>query len=134
MIMSNPALPLVLSADDEHLVERELAELRESSDGTGTISLFFPDARQVLVLIAQDGDIVSWCLMPAGDQERAYRLTVLFKRVVRRELEIVCRDVKALAEAAIDRASGVARQRLPLREACDRRTDTYPGEWDRGEV
>jgi hypothetical protein len=132
MIMSNPALPLVLSADDEYLIERELAELRESSDGTGAISLFFPDARQVLVLLAQDGDIVSWCQMPAGDRGRAHRLMELFKRVVARELEIVCRDVKALADAAIDRASQAAGQRVPVRETREHRTDSYPGEWDVG--
>jgi hypothetical protein len=56
----------------------------------------------------------------------------LFKRVVTRELEIVCRDVKALADAAIDRASQAAGQRPALRETRDRRTDTYPGEWDLG--
>jgi hypothetical protein len=132
MIMSNPALPLVLSADDEYRIERELAELRESSDGSGAISLFFPDAKQVLVLLAQDGDIVSWCQMPAGDRGRAHRLMELFKRVAARELEIVCRDVKALADAAIDRASQGAGQRLALHETRERRTDTYPGEWDLG--
>jgi hypothetical protein len=86
----------------------------------------------VLVLLAQDGDIVSWCLLPAGDRGRAHKLMVLFKRVVTRELEIVCRDVKALADAAIDRASQAAGQRPALRETREHRTDTYPGEWDLG--
>ena len=130
--MSNPALPLVLSGEDEYLIERELAALRENCDGTGAISLFFPDARQVLVLVAQDGDIVSWCQMPAGDRGRAHKLTELFKRVVTREIEIVCRDVKALADAAIDRASQAAGQRLAVRETREHRSDTYPGEWDLG--
>ena len=130
--MSNPALPLVLSGEDEYLIERELADLRENSDGTGAISLFFPDARQVLVLLAQDGDIVSWCQMPAGDRERAHKLMDLFKRVVAREMEIVCRDVKTLADAAIDRASQAAGQRPALREKGEHRSDTYPGEWDLG--
>jgi hypothetical protein len=134
MIMSNPELPIVLSADDEYLIERKLAELRNCANGSGTISLFFPDARQVLVLLAQDGDIISWCLMPAGDQGRAHRLTVLFDRVVIRELQIVCRDVEALADAAINRASESAREQLALREAREHRTDTYPGEWDLGEA
>ena len=123
--MTNHELPLVLTADDQQRVERKLAELRESSDGSGTISVFFPGARQVLMLLAQDGDIVSWCLMPARDQRRAHKLTVSLKRVIRRELEIVCRDVKAVADAAIGRASQAARLR---------RNDTYPGEWDCGGV
>ena len=49
--------------------------------------------------------------MPAKDQGRAHALTVLLKQVLRHELEIVVRDVKGLADAAIARASQAARQR-----------------------
>jgi hypothetical protein len=43
--------------------------------------------------------------MPAGDQSRAHTLTGLLREVLSQEFEIVCRDVKALADAAISRAS-----------------------------
>lgn len=132
--MSNHELALVLTADDQKRVERKLAELPESSDGSCTLSVFLPGSRQVIVILAQNGDIVSWCLMPAEDQERAHALTILLKHVLKCELEIVGRDVKALADAAIDRASQAARQQFPLRETRGRRTDTYPGEWDLGEA
>jgi hypothetical protein len=129
--MSNHEFPVVLTEDDQDRVERKLAELRESADGSGSISVFFPGARQVLLLLARDGDIVSWCLMPAGDEGRAHKLTVLLTQVLKRELQIVCRDVKALADAAIGRAAQAA-GRQALREARRRRNDTYPGEWDCG--
>jgi hypothetical protein len=107
-IMSNHEFPVVLSGDDQNRVESKLAELQENSGGTGSISVFLPGARQVMMLLAQNGDIVSWCLMPAPDQGRAHKLTVLLKHVLGREVEIVCRDVKALADAAIGRASRMA--------------------------
>jgi hypothetical protein len=44
---------------------------------------------------------------------------------------MVCRDVKAIADAAIGRALEVA-GRQALREARHRRSDAYPGEWDCG--
>jgi hypothetical protein len=127
-------LPLVLTADDQQLVERKLAELPQSADGSSTLSVFLPGARQVIVLLARDGDIVSWCLMPAEDRARAHVLTVLLKHVLKCEHEIVCRNVKALADAAIDRASQTARQPQALRETRQRRNDTYPGEWDCGKA
>jgi hypothetical protein len=129
--MSTHELPVVLTVDDQKRVERELVELRERSDGSGSISVFFPAAKQVLVLLAQEGDIVSWCLVPARDQGRAHKLTVLFTQVLRRELQMVCRDVKAVADAAIGRALQAA-GRQALREACHRRSDTHPGEWNCG--
>jgi hypothetical protein len=130
--MSNHELPFVLTADDESRVERKLAELPESFGGTTTISMFLPGASKVLVLLTQDGGIVSWCLMPARDQGRAHELTVLMKQILTRELEIASRDVKALADAAIGRASQTARPGRALRRARQCRNDTYPGEWDCG--
>ncbi|MDB5866599.1 MAG: hypothetical protein JWO70_4405 [Betaproteobacteria bacterium] len=129
--MSSHEFPVVLTDDDHKRVERKLAELRESDDGSGSISVFFPGARQVLMLLARDGDIVSWCLMPARDEGRAHKLTVLLTQVLRRELGFVCRDVKALADAAIGRAARAAGRQAQL-EARRRRNDTYPGEWDCG--
>jgi hypothetical protein len=123
MIMTSQELPLVLTADDQQLIERKLADLPQSADGTCVLSVFLSGARQVIVLLAQDGDIVSWCLMPADNRGRAQAVTVLLKHVLECEHEIVCRDVKALADAAIGRASQASRQR---------RNDTYPGEWDCG--
>jgi hypothetical protein len=120
-MMSNHDLPVSLTADDQNRIERELAELPESSAGARAISVFLPGARQVLMLRTEDGDIVSWCLMPARDQGRAHELTVLLHHVLSREHDIVRRDVETLADAAIARASQAARVR---------RNDTYPGEWD----
>jgi hypothetical protein len=134
MIMTSHELPLVLTADDQQLIERKLAELPQSADGSCTLSVFLPGARQVIVLLAQDGDIVSWCLMPAEDGGRAHALTVVLKHVLKCEHEIVCRDVKAFADAAIDRVSQTARQLLARREARHRSNDTYPGEWDCGKA
>jgi hypothetical protein len=124
-MMSNHDFRDVLTADDRNRIERQLAELPESSDRIRTISVFLPGASQVLMLLTEDEDIVSWCLMPARDQGHAHELTVLLHGVLRRQVEIVCRDVKTLADAAIGRASRAARRR---------RTDTYPGEWDCGGV
>jgi hypothetical protein len=132
--MSNHELPVVLTANDQNQVERKLAELPQSPDGTGTLSVFLPDAGQVLVLLTQDADIVSWCLMHASDQRRAHELTVVLTHVLRREHEVVCGDAKALADAAIGRASRAARRHQALGEDRQRRNDTYPGEWDCGEA
>jgi hypothetical protein len=123
--MSNHELPLVLTAEDQKRFEMKLAELPESSAWSGVLSVYLPGLRQVIVLLAQDSDIVSWCLMPARDEGHAHELTVLLNPVLRRELEIVCGDAKALADAAICRASQAARHR---------RNDTYPGEWNCGEA
>jgi cobalamin synthase len=106
--MNTRELPVVFSTDDHERVQRILADLRESANGSGTISVFLPVSMQVIVLLAHDGEIVSWCLMPAGDQLRAHALTALLRDVLSHELEIVCRDVKALADAAISRASQMA--------------------------
>jgi hypothetical protein len=103
--MNTHELPVTLSTDDHQRVDRILADLRETSDGSGTISVFLPVSRQVIVLLAQEGEIASWCLMPAVDQPRAHTLTALLRDVLSRELEMVCRDVKTLADAAIGRAS-----------------------------
>jgi hypothetical protein len=70
--------------------------------------LFLPDARRLIIVVAHEGEIISWCLMPAMNQRRAQELTVSMARVLRRELESVCRDVKALADATIGRASRIA--------------------------
>ena len=56
--MTNHELPFVLTADDQQLIERKLAELPQSADGNCTLSVFLSDARQVS--FAQDGEIVSW--------------------------------------------------------------------------
>lgn len=132
--MTNHELPFVLTADDQQLIERKLAELPQSADGNCTLSVFLSDARQVIVLLAQDGEIVSWCLMPAEDRRRAHALTVLLKHALKCEHEIVCRDVKAQADAAIGRASQATRRPQAVREARHRRNDTYPGEWDCGKA
>ncbi|MDB5921645.1 MAG: hypothetical protein JWN13_581 [Betaproteobacteria bacterium] len=50
--MSNHDLPVVLTADDQNRIEKELAELPESSDGARTISVFLPGASQVLDKLA----------------------------------------------------------------------------------
>jgi hypothetical protein len=105
--MNNHELPAVLTADEQNWVEKKLAALPESSDGPVTLSLFLPEASQVILILAENGDIISWCLMPARDEERAHALTVLLKQVLRHEHEIVSRDVKALADAAIARASAI---------------------------
>jgi hypothetical protein len=106
--MNTRELPVAFGTDDDERVQTILAELRASADGSGTISVFLPVSRQVIVLLVHGGEIVSWCLMPARDQGRAHNLTVLLRHVLRREVDIVCRDVKALADAAIGRAARVA--------------------------
>ena len=106
--MNSYELPVSLTAQDRQRIETHVADLRQSVKGSGTISVFLPGARQVFILLAQDGDIVSWCLMPARDQGCAHKLKVLMEHVLRRELESACRDVKALADAVIGRASRVA--------------------------
>ena len=55
--MSNHDLRVVLTADDQNRIEKELAELPESSDGARTISVFLPGASQVLMLHTEDGAI-----------------------------------------------------------------------------
>jgi hypothetical protein len=129
-IMRTHELPIVFTADDHNRVDRKLAELQEKSGGNGSLSVFLPGTRQVIMLVARDGDIASWCLMPARDQGRAHKLTVLLKHLLGHESEIVSREVKDLADAAIGRASQAARQSQTFREARHRRNDTYPGEWD----
>ena len=103
--MMNHELAAVLTAEDKNRIERKLAELPGTSDGPTVISAFLPATSQVINVLAQDGDVVSWCLMPARDQGRANALTVLLKHVFRHELEIVTHEVKELADAAIARAS-----------------------------
>jgi hypothetical protein len=132
-IMNSNELPVVLTADDEDLIERKLAELPEGPDGIGGVTVFLPRAGQVLVLFTLNGDIASWCLMPARDRDRALALAAQIAEVHRQDLEVACRDVKSIAEAAIDRASR-ATLGDALREARQRQNDTYPGEWDCGAV
>jgi hypothetical protein len=133
-IMNSDELPVVLTADDQQLIERKLAELPEDRDGIGGVTVFLPRAGQVLVLFTLNGDIASWCLMPAGDQDRARALAARMTDVYRHELETAGRDVKAIADAAITRASRAARDSEALREARQRHKDMYPGEWDWGAV
>ena len=129
--MSSHEVPVVLTDEDHKRVERKLAELRETDEGSGSISVFFPIARQVLMLLARCGAIVSWCLIPARDEGRAHKFTGLLTQVLRCEVGSVYRDGKALADAAIGRAAQAAGRQAQL-EA--RRNDTYPGEWDYGAV
>jgi hypothetical protein len=131
-IMNSSELPVVLTADDQHLIERKLAELPEGSDGIGDMAVFLPRAGQVLVLFTLNGDIASWCLMPATDQDHARALAARMTEVHRHELVITRLYVKAFADAAIDRASKAARDSEALLAARQRHGDTYPGEWDRG--
>jgi hypothetical protein len=133
-IMNSDELPVVLTADDQQLIERKLAELPEGPDGIGGVTVFLPRAGQVLVLFTLNGDIASWCLMPARDQDRARALAARMTDVYRHELEIAGRDVKAIADAAISRAAGAARDSEAPREARPRHDDTYPGGWDWGAV
>ena len=118
--MSDHDWRVVLTADDQNRIERELAELPGRSDATRTNSVFLPGASQVLTLHTEDGDIVSWYLIPARDQGRAHELAVLSHDVLS-QLGLASRDVRTPADAAIGRASQAARLR---------RNDTYPGEWD----
>jgi hypothetical protein len=106
--MNTHGLPVELGAEDLQRVQRILADLREASDGSGTLSVFLPVPKQVIVLLVYGGEIVSWCLMPAKDQPRAHTLTSHLRGVLGRELEIVCEEVKSLADAAIRRASQIA--------------------------
>jgi hypothetical protein len=133
-IMNSDELPVVLTADDQQLIERKLAELPEGRDGIGGVTVFLPRAGQVLVLFTLNGDIASWCLMPAGDQDRARALAARMTDVYRHELETAGRDVKAIADAAITRASRAARDSEAPRDARQRHNDMYPGEWDWGAV
>ncbi|MDB5927989.1 MAG: hypothetical protein JWN13_6925 [Betaproteobacteria bacterium] len=106
--MNSHELPAALSGHDRKRIEKQVADLRQSANGSGTISVFLPTTRQVIILVARDGDVVSWCLMPARDQGSAHKLKALLEHVLKRELESACRDVKAIADAAIGRASRIA--------------------------
>jgi hypothetical protein len=129
--MNSSELPVVLTADDQRLIERELAELAASPDTIGGMTVFLPRAGQVLVLFAMNGEIASWCLMPARDRDHGFALAAQITEIHRKELEVAWSDVKVTADAAIARASRGARAEA-LRETRQRRNDTYPGEWDCG--
>jgi hypothetical protein len=129
--MNSAELPVVLTADDQHLIERKLADLAETPDAIGGMAVFLPRAEQVLVLFTVNGEIASWCLMPARDRDHAFALAARITEVHRKELEVAWGDVKSTADAAIGRASKAARGEA-LRAARQRRNDTYPGEWDCG--
>ncbi|MEA3156282.1 MAG: hypothetical protein QOK44_3871 [Betaproteobacteria bacterium] len=127
--MDSAELPVVLTADDRHLIESKLAGLAERPDAIGGMTVFLPRAEQVLVLFTVNGEIANWCLMPARDRDHAFALAARIHEVHRKELEVVWGDVKATADAAIRRASRAARGEA-LRAARKHRNDTYPGEWD----
>jgi hypothetical protein len=129
--MNSAELPVVLSADDRHLIESKLADLADSPDAIGGMTVFLLGAEQVLVLFTVNGEIANWCLMPARDRDHAFALAARITEVHKKELEVVWGDVKATADAAIGRASRAARGEA-LRAARKRRNDTYPGEWDCG--
>ena len=59
--MNDHDLPAILSPDDRKRIERKLAGEPQSGDGPVTISVFLPGARQVILILAQDGVIISWC-------------------------------------------------------------------------
>jgi hypothetical protein len=124
-------LPVALTADDQGVIQRKLSEIAENADEIGGITVFMPLVGQVLVLVTFNGEIASWCLMPARDRDRARALAVEITNLQGRELEMALNDVKSIADAAIARASGVGHTEAPGHaRRCN--TDSYPGEWDCG--
>ena len=105
--MHGQDLPVALTPADRQHIERRLADVRERG-GTGTIGVFSAGTRQVVIFAVRDGEIGGWCLMPARDQRRAHELEVLMDHFLKRELDITCRNVKALADAVINRAAKAA--------------------------
>jgi hypothetical protein len=103
--MTAEELPIDLRAEDRVQVASELAEMREHDKVNGALALYLSDAKQLLMIVLRDGDIVSWCLMPARDHNGAQALATRLKRILAHEVESIWRDVKELADVAIGRAS-----------------------------
>jgi len=130
-IMNIDELPVALSADDQGTIQRKLTEIPEDTDGIGGMTVFLPLVGQMLVLVTLNGEIASWCLMPARERDRARALAAQMIDLHKRELEIAWNDVKSIADNAIARASSAGHIEAP-RTARRRSTDSYPGEWDCG--